>query len=127
MFEYIKKIQGNVLAFKITGEITKKEHQELDHLMRKRIAERDRIRLFIVVMHYPSFNSAEALYEDLRMVKLHSDHIDRLAVVGDRIWKQTWVGVFGLFSGIETDYFELNQIDDAWQWIIKGVTKIPSP
>ena len=65
----------------------------------------------------PSFNSAESLYEDLRMVIRHSDHVDRLAVVGDRLWKRTWVGLFGLFSKIEADYFEMEQIDAACQWI----------
>jgi hypothetical protein len=117
MFEHIKKIQGNVLAITITGEITENEHVQLDRLIRERVAQWERIRIFIVLKHYPSFNSAESLYEDLRMVVKHSDRIDRLAVVGDRLWKRTWVGLFGLFSKIETDYFEVEQIDAAYRWV----------
>jgi hypothetical protein len=120
MFEHIQKLQGNVLAIKITGEITKNEHERLDRLIRTSVAEWERIRIFIVLNHYPSFNSAEALYEDLRMIKNHSKHIDRLAVVGDRRWKRTWVGLFGLFSRIETDYFEMEEIDAAYQWITQN-------
>jgi hypothetical protein len=117
MFEHNKKIQGNLLAISITGEITENEHDRLDRLIRQRVAEWERIRIVVVLKHYPSFNSAESLYEDLRMVMKHSDHIDRLAVVGDRLWKRTWVGLFGLFSRIETDYFEMEQIEAAYQWI----------
>jgi hypothetical protein len=117
MFEHIQKIQGNVLAIKITDEISENEHDRLDHLIRESVAKWKRIRVLIVIKHYPSFNSAEALYEDLRMFKKHSEHIDRLAVVGDRLWKRTWVGLFGLFSKIEAEYFEMERIDAAYQWI----------
>jgi hypothetical protein len=117
MFERIKKIQGNVLAISITGEITENEHDRLDRLIKDLVVQWKRIRIFIVLKHYPSFNSAESLYEDLRTVVKHSQHVDRLAVVGDRLWKRTWVGLFGLFSRIETDYFEMEQIDAAYQWI----------
>jgi len=117
MFEHIQKIQGNVLAIKITGEVTESEHDQLDRLIQKAVASWVSIRVFIVIKHYPSFNSAEALYEDLRMVKKHSNKIERLAVVGDRHWKRTWVGLFGLFSGIVTEYFETDQIDTAYRWI----------
>lgn len=119
MFEHIKNIQGNILAIKITGEITASEHDRLDRLIKERVAEWERIRIFVVLQHYPSFNSAESLYEDMRMVMKHSDHVDRLAVVGDRLWKRTWVGLFGLFGRIETDYFELEQIDAAYRWITR--------
>lgn len=117
MFEHIEKIRGNVLAITITGEITENEHGQLDRLIRDLVAQWKRIRIFIVLKHYPSFNSAESLYEDLRMVAKHSDQVERLAVVGDRLWKRTWVGLFGLFGGIETDYFEMEQIDAAYRWI----------
>lgn len=120
MFDHIKKIQGKVVAFRITGEITDQEHHQIDQLLSERIAQYQRIRLFIVVKHYTSLNSAEALYEDMRMVKLHADHIDKMAVVGDRPWKETWVALFGLFSGLETQYFQIDQIEDAWQWVING-------
>lgn len=121
MFEHIQKIQGNVLAIKINGEITEEEHQELDALFREHISKWGRLRVFVVAMHYPSFNSAEALFEDLRMVKHHAESIDRLAVVADRSWKRTWVGIFGLFSRIQSDFYEMDEIEAAWQWIAEGL------
>jgi hypothetical protein len=124
MFEHVQKIKGPVLALKITGEITENEHEQIDRLLSAHISQWGRIRLFLTVKHYASFSSAEALYEDLRMVKLHSENIERMAVVGDRPWKSTWVGLFGLFSRLETDYFEMHQIEEAWQWITEGITTV---
>ena len=120
MFEHIKEIQGNVVAIKITGEITAKEHDQLDNLLRASIARYKRIRILLVIKHYTSFNSAEALFEDLRMVKKHAEQIDRMAVVGDRAWKGTWVGLFGLFGGIETDYFGMEQTGTAYEWVTQN-------
>lgn len=120
MFTQLKKIEGNILAVKITGEILEREHHQLDRLIRESIAEWKRIRIFLVLEHYATLNSAEALYDDMRMIKKHAEHIDRLAVVADRVWKRTWIGLFGLFSGIETEFFEMEQIETANQWIIQN-------
>ena len=117
MYEHIQSIPGNILAIRITGEISDIEHAQLNQLIQRYIAAWKRSRLLIVVAHYTSFNSAEALYEDLRMVKAHADSIDKMAVVGDRRWKQTWAGLFGLFSGIQTHYFYIDEIEAASQWI----------
>ena len=122
MFEHIQEIKGRVLAIKITGEITDREHDHLHRTIKAHIAAWGNIRILLTAIQYPCFNSAEALYEDLRTVKLNSDHIERLAVVGDRPYKGTWVALFGLFSGLETDYFEMDHIEDAWQWITEGIT-----
>ena len=122
MFEHIKKIKGRVVAVKFTGEITEDEHRSIDRLLKAAIARWGRIRILLTVKHYPSLSSAEALYEDLRMFKFHSENIERMAVVGDRPWKSTWVGLFGLFSRMQTDYFELERIEDAWQWVNEGLT-----
>ncbi len=122
MFEHIRNIAGPVVALKITGEITEPEHRKIDRLLAGHIDQWGRIRVLLTVKHYPSLSSAEALYEDLRMVKFHSGGIDRLAVVGDRPWKSTWVGLFGLFSRMHTHYFGMEDIEKAWRWVTKGLT-----
>ncbi|MFP4349454.1 MAG: STAS/SEC14 domain-containing protein [Desulfococcaceae bacterium] len=48
---------------------------------------------------------------------MHADHIERMAVVGDRTWKNTWVALFGLFGGIDTRYFDNTEMKAAWEWV----------
>jgi hypothetical protein len=117
MFELIEKIKGDVLALKITGEIEEKEKSELTRIVEKRIKERGSIRILIAAEHYPSFNSAEDLYSDLNFVVRFSSEIERMAVVGDRPWKSTWVALFGLFSSIDARYFSKEDFEEAWQWL----------
>ena len=117
MFELIEKIQGDVLALRITAEIDDREKDRLTRIVEKRIEERGNIRILIAAEHYPSFNSAEDLYWDLNFIVQFSKEIDRLAVVGDRPWKTTWVALFGLFSSIDARYFAKEDFQDAWQWL----------
>jgi hypothetical protein len=70
-----------------------------------------------VAEHYPSLSSEEALYEDLKFANLYSKNIERMAVVGDRSWKSTWVALFGLFSGFLTNYYDKSEINEALNWL----------
>ena len=117
MFERIGNDTGRILAFKLTGDMNRKEVETISRMLEKAIQENGSIRLFLVMEHYDTMNSAEALYEDLRFAKIHSDSIERMAVIGDRSWKNTWVALFGLFSGLNARYFDTNEMQPAWEWV----------
>ena len=111
------KAVGNVLTIDIRSEIHQARFDAICRDMDRAVNALGRVRLVLVVRPYPSFNSAESLLDDLRFLRLYDDVIDKVAVVGDRFWKDTWVGLFGLFSGIPMAFFGLAQVDDALQWI----------
>ena len=67
---------------------------------------------------YPSFNSAESLYEDLRFAKIHANAIDRIAVVGEGTWQETWVALFGLFGGLNMAFFKRSEGEQAKNWLL---------
>ena len=117
MYDIIEEIRGNVVAIRITGEISDKENEKLSHLVEQKRIAWGRIRVLIAAVHYPSFNSAEDLYDDLGFLVRFSSDIERMAVVGDRSWKTTWVALFGLFSGIEARYFAKEDFEEAWRWL----------
>jgi hypothetical protein len=85
--------------------------------MDQAVAAMGTVRLVLVMRHYASFNSAEDFYDDLRFLRLYDQAIDKVAIVCDRFWKDTWVGIFSLFSGIRMAFFELTQVDEVTRWI----------
>jgi hypothetical protein len=117
MIGELKKLGPNILGFRIEGEVSDAETDRIRAALQKLIAKTGSARLLLVVQHYPSFNSAEDLYFDLRFAVPLADRIERMAVVGDRVWKDTWISLFGLFSGIQTAYFDRAEMDRAWQWV----------
>jgi hypothetical protein len=117
MYTINSKIEGPVMGVRIQGAVTAGEtHRLRDHIV-NRSARWGPLRVLVVLDSYPSFNSAEALYEDLRFVKLAAPDLVRVAVVAKEPWKDTWVGLFGLFGGLEMAYFQTNAIEAAWQWL----------
>ncbi|MFO8085569.1 MAG: STAS/SEC14 domain-containing protein [Desulfobacterales bacterium] len=117
MFQIMGDLSEKIVALKISGEITRNESEKITRIIDQSVLEHGSIRLLVVVEQYPSMSSAESLYEDLKFAHLYSNNIERMAVVGDRAFKNTWVALFGLFSGLTTHYFDVSQIKEAWNWI----------
>jgi hypothetical protein len=117
MIGELKKLGPNILGFRLEGAVSDAETERISNALQKLAGRSGRVRLLLVAQHYPSFNSAEDLYFDLRFAVPLADRIERLAVVGDRVWKDTWISLFGLFSGIQTAYFDRSEMDQAWQWL----------
>ena len=118
MFKQISDIKGNdLLVLRINFGLSDGEQEEIGQLLEQRVKDRGGIRLLLILGDYPSVDFAESLYEDLKFVKLAQDKIDRLAVVGESAWQETWIGLFSLFGGVEAAYFENSDLDDAVQWL----------
>ena len=110
-------ITGNLLTLEVRSEIRQARFNAICKDMDRAVAALGRVRLVLVMRHYPSFNSAEDLYDDLRFLRLYDHAIDKVAVVCDRFWKDSWVGIFSLFSGIRMDFFEMTQVNEVTQYI----------
>lgn len=121
MYKLIESPNDSVAAFHITDVISESENDEMTYRINSLGSPENKVRLLLVISHYPSFNSAEDFYDDLRFVRRCADRIERMAVVGDRSWKSTLVGLFGLFSAIETAYFDRSEIRTAWQWLTENL------
>jgi hypothetical protein len=117
MFQLLQKPKDALLALHITGEVSDRETKRIVRAIHNQASSREKVRLFLLIDHYASFNSAETLYEDLRFSRQCDGLIERIAIVGDRPWKETWVALFGLFSAIDMAYFDRTEAQTAWQWL----------
>ena len=116
MYHQLKESSGNILGFKITGDITEKQNKEICEILERQIKESGNIRLLLVV-ETDETTDAESLYFNLNFTLGYADHIDRLVIVRGKAWEETWIGLFGLFSHIRTEYFDRSEIKEAWKWI----------
>ncbi len=87
-------------------------------MLQRSIAEAGgRIRLLLAIESEVYGRSPESLFESLQFLKLHADQIDRIAIVGRKSWERTYIGLFGLFSGITIDYFDRADAVNAVRWL----------
>ena len=117
MFQQLQAPGDAYLALRMAGGISDRETNDIVRKIRAIAARHGKARLFLLMEHYTSFNSAEDLYVDLRFARQCSDLIDRMAIVGDRAWKETWVALFGLFGGLDTAYFDMTEAREAIRWL----------
>ncbi|MFO7713739.1 STAS/SEC14 domain-containing protein [Desulfosarcina sp.] len=110
-------VSGDLLTLDIRSEIRKDRFNAICRDMDQAVAELGRLRLVLVMRHYPSLNSAEDFYDDLRFLRRYDQAIDKVAVVCDRFWKDTWVGIFSLFSGVRMEFFEMTQVHAVTRWM----------
>ena len=110
-------ITGNLLTLEVRSEIREARFKAICRDMEQAVAALGRVRLVLVMRHYPSFNSAEDFYDDLRFLRLYDHAIEKVAIVCDRFWKDSWVGIFSLFSGIRMNFFEMTQVNEVTRWI----------
>ena len=116
MYFQLKEGSGNILGFKIVGGITKKQKKQICQVLEKQIRESGKIRLFLVIEPHKPMD-AESLLFDLNFTLTYSDNIERMAIIGNKVWEKTWVALYGLFSHIRTQYFDRSEIKGAWKWI----------
>lgn len=110
-------VAGHLLTLDVRSGIRDARFKAICRDMDRAVAELGHVRLVMVMRHYPSLNSAEDFYDDLRFLRLYAQAIDKVAVVSDRFWKDTWVGLFSLFSGVRMEFFEMTQVDEVTRWI----------
>jgi hypothetical protein len=120
MSEHLQSNMENCVAIHVRKEISSREMADIDRTLEERIQRYGKIRLFVIMETYPTFNSAESIYEDLRFAKKYSKHIERMAVLGDQAWKKHWIAMFGLFGGITSEYFVRSDFKSAIRWIQSG-------
>ena len=111
------KVTGSLMTLEVRSEIKPNRFKAICREMDQAVADVGTVRLVLVMRHYASFNSAEDFYDDLRFLRLYDHAIDKVAVVCDRFWKETWVGIFSLFSGIRMAFFGMGQVNEVTRWI----------
>ena len=109
---------GRILSVRLFDRMLDRQTRQLSNMLQKSIADSgQKVRLLLQIEASSATRGPEALFEHLHFTKLHAEHIERMAIVGNRINEQTYLGLFGLFGGIETRYFDRSEIGRAVRWL----------
>jgi hypothetical protein len=113
----IQKI-GDIVTVKLFDRMVDRQTRALSRMLNETIdAAGGRVRLLLSIDTQLPARSPESLFENLHFVRLHADHIERMCIVGSKSWERTYIGLFGLFGGIEMAYFDRSQTLEAIRWL----------
>jgi len=116
MFTQLSGSSGNVLGFKIGEDTTDEEVRDMDTIMSATIAASGKIRLLVEVAGFRHMEP-DFLLEKLKFATDHAGEIERMAVLGNRVWIKSWVMVGALSTHTEVVYFDRTDVEAAWQWV----------
>ena len=118
MYERIDlPVDSLIVGLRIQKDINDSENLELVDLIQQRARRHGPVRLLLVYEADLGFMGAESLYDNMRFAKQVSENLAKMAVIGKHDWESTWIGLFGLFGGIKTAYYDHNQIEAALDWL----------
>ena len=118
MYERIDlPVDSIIVGLRIRKDITDAENRELVDLIKQRARQHGPVRLLLIYEADLGLMGAESLYDNMRFAKQVSEDLAKMAVIGKHDWESTWIGLFGLFGGIKTAYYDHSQIEAALDWL----------
>jgi len=121
MIKELPRSYENNLAFEITGKVTKEEEEAWIARLDAIADTYEKFNVMIVLGENASWGF-EAGLADIKWIAKHMDKFNKIAIVSESdIWK--WLikvdSFFAKFIGIKELYFNMSNLDAAWDWVIK--------
>lgn len=107
---------GKVLSLVIAGDVVKEDYDKFVPQLEELIEREGKMRLFVELREFRGF-SAAAMWEDFKLGVKHSNHIERLAVVGKKAWERVMTAFAKPFTSAKVRYFDESDIEKAKKWI----------
>ncbi len=114
MIETMDKSFGNVVGYKISGDVTKADYATLDPAVATVVKEYGSINLLLDMTDF-HWEKVEAWASDFNFGKTYKDAIDKMALVGNKRWEKAMAKAAQPFYAKEIKYFESD--NDAWDWL----------
>lgn len=117
-FEILEGFPADVIAIEAKGTITMQDyHETLMPLVRDKLKEHDKLKLFVEIGEAFDAYSAGAVWDDTRFGLSHLTTFSKLALVSDIGWIRHSAKLFSPLIPTKVMVFHLSEIDQATHWI----------
>ena len=108
--------EGKVFEVCVSGRLDRAAYKRFAPMAEHKIDEYGKIRILFEMHHFDGWTPA-ALWEDIKFDIKHFNHIERVAVVGDRKWQRGMAIFCRPFTTAKVRFFEQSEIDQARAWL----------
>jgi len=114
MLETMDESSGNILGFKMIGDVTKVDYKTLDPAVEAAVKQYGSVNLLFDLTDF-HWEKATAWGSDLDFGHTYKDKIDKMAMVSHAKWVKHLAKLAEPFYAKEIKTFETD--DDAWDWL----------
>ena len=119
MIEILPESTENCIGFKISGEIDAEDYDTLLPKLDAAIAAHGKINLVVVLENMEGFDGIEAAKDDFRFGTHQYRQVEKAAFVSDKKWLERMVKLMDPFTRrTEEKTFAMDQLEDAWAWVL---------
>ncbi len=119
MLKILDETKYNLLAIRAGTYLRKEDYDKINPLIDKIVKEYGKVSLYLELEKMDGI-SAKALYKDVKTSVKHFNDFERIAVVGDKEWKNTTTEIVNLLTPADVKYFNYEEILQAKEWASKS-------
>jgi hypothetical protein len=109
-------VHDKFLEFALHGKLSRADFKKFGPEIERMISVRVEIRLLVTLHDFHGWD-AGALWEDIKWDAKHFNHIERLAIIGEKSWHKWMTGFCKPFTTAEIRSFALDQRNEAIAWL----------
>lgn len=115
MIEILDESMGKYAGFKIIGEVESGDIEEVEPILSEIIDKYGKVNFLIDITDYKK-QSIQNFSNDIQLAIKHRSDINRISIVGDKLW-QKLIANFGYLYFPGQRYFDISEMEKAWEWI----------
>jgi hypothetical protein len=104
------------LTVRLSGKLTRADYAHFVPEIERVIREQGKVRMLVEMHDFHGWDMG-ALWEDTKFDLKHFRDIERLAMVGEKLWQKGMSEFCRPFTTARIRYFERDQLDQARAWL----------
>ena len=117
MIEIIPFDEENIIGFRVKGRLEDNEFDEIVGIMEERLKLHKKLRVYAEMEEFKGM-SVNSFMKDIHYSLRYWRNFDKEAVVSDKGWLKTWIGIAGsIVPGVEVRHFTFDEKEEAKEWI----------
>lgn len=125
MLQFLPIEERNLFAVRATGKLTSDDYQQFLPELETRIGDQEQVSILMELDDFHGW-TLEAAKDDFRIGSKFGDRIERIALVGDKLWQRWMAAMSKPFINGQIRYFSRDEVGDAWDWLRESLLK-PEP
>ncbi len=116
--EFLQPSPDGIVQARLSGTMTPADQQAFEELAKRLIDAGGKVRLLVTLEGFEGWEKGADWGDDLEFQFEYGNEILRIAVVGDRLWKEQALVYLGKgFRDTEIEFFHLDALATAKAWV----------
>ncbi|MGM0651783.1 MAG: STAS/SEC14 domain-containing protein [Bacillota bacterium] len=118
MIRIIETVDESVLEVEIEGELTRNDYDRLEKAIENKLSESEKVNMLCRIIEFSGI-TAKAVLSDFKLLAKYYAKIEKIAIISMKDWAE-WVAKLGAVLPMEVMYFDADETDMAWKWLLKN-------